>query len=97
MKLEEIYFLTFQDALDLHTNQIDLYGGSHGIRDEGLLRSALSQPEAQFGGDYLHSSIIEMATAYLFHLVQNHPFVEWEQTNWCRVRYRIFRNEWIRA
>ncbi len=76
MTLDEIRFLTFQDAIDLHADQINRYGGSHGIRDEGLLRSALSQPEAQFGGSYLHDSIATMAAAYLFHLVQNHPFID---------------------
>jgi death-on-curing protein len=55
---------------------LDLHGGSAGLRDEGLLRSALSQPEASFGGKWLHAGLHEMASAYLFSLVSNHPFVD---------------------
>ena len=69
-------FLTLDDILESHQNQIETYGGSHGIRDVGLLESALAQPEASFGGQYLHADIFEMAAAYLYHLVMNHPFVD---------------------
>lgn len=69
-------FLTLNDILESHLNQIDTYGGCHGIRDIGLLESAIAQPEASFGGQYLHTNIFEMATAYLYHLVMNHPFVD---------------------
>ena len=69
-------FLTLDDILESHLNQIDIYVGSHGIRDIGLLESAIAQPEASFGGQYLHADIFEMAAAYLYHLVMNHPFVD---------------------
>ena len=69
-------FLTLDDIIESHLNQIDIYGGSHGIRDIGLLESAIAQPEASFGGQYLHADIFEMAAAYLYHLVMNHPFVD---------------------
>ena len=69
-------FLTLDDIIESHQNQVDTYGGSHGIRDIGLLESAIAQPEASFGGQYLHADIFEMAAAYLYHLVMNHPFVD---------------------
>ena len=69
-------FLTLDDIIESHLNQIDTYGGSHGIRDIGLLESAIAQPEASFGGEYLHADIFEMAAAYVYHLVMNHPFVD---------------------
>ena len=69
-------FLSLDDILESHQNQIDTYGGSHGIRDIGLLESAIAQPEASYGGQYLHADIFEMAAAYLYHLVMNHPFVD---------------------
>ena len=69
-------FLTLDDIIESHLNQIDTYGGSHGIRDIGLLESAIAQPEASFGGQYLHADIFEMAAAYLYHLVMDHPFVD---------------------
>ena len=69
-------FLTLDDIIESHQNQIDTYGGSHGIRDIGLLESAIAQPEASFGGEYLHADNFEMAAAYVYHLVMNHPFVD---------------------
>jgi death-on-curing protein len=69
-------FLEVQDILLLHADQIDLYGGDYGVRDAGLLESAASQARATFGGEFLHADIFEMAAAYLFHIVQNHPFVD---------------------
>jgi death on curing protein len=69
-------FLSVEDVLWLHSEQVDLYGGHHGIRDQGLLESAVAQPQAMFGGEYLHKDLFEMAAAYLFHLVQNHPFFD---------------------
>jgi death-on-curing protein len=71
-----VLFLTLDDILESHQNQIDTYGGSHGIRGIGLLESAIAQPEASFGGQYLHADIFEMAAAYVYHLVMNHPFVD---------------------
>ena len=69
-------FLSLDDIPESHLNQIDIYGGSHGIRDIGLLESAIAQPEASYGGQYMHADIFEMAAAYLYHLVMNHPFVD---------------------
>ncbi len=67
-------FLTLDQVVDLHTMQIEQFGGIHGVKDEGLLLSALAQPESGFGGQYLHRDLFEMAAAYLFHLVKNHAF-----------------------
>ena len=69
-------FLTIEEVLLIYESMIDNYGGSHGIRDENLLFSALEMPRSGFGGEYFHKSIFEMAAAYLFHLVKNHPFVD---------------------
>jgi len=69
-------FLTLDEALAIHAHQIARYGGSLGVRDRGLLESALAMPAATFAGEYLHPSLHEQASAYLFHLVKNHPFVD---------------------
>ncbi len=69
-------FLELDDVLALHADQVARYGGTGGIRDLGLLQSALGMPRATFDGQFLHPSIHEMAAAYLFHLVQNHPFID---------------------
>jgi death on curing protein len=69
-------FLSLDDVLESHAEQIAAYGGSDGIRDAGLLESAVAQPQAMFGGQYLHADVFEMAAAYLFHIVKNHPFID---------------------
>lgn len=69
-------FLTLDEVKRIHADQIERYGGSLEMRDEGLLKSALAMPEAQFGGEYLHPEVYDMAGAYLYHLVSNHAFVD---------------------
>jgi death-on-curing protein len=71
-----VEFLSVNDVLELHALQLERYGGSAGIRDLGLLESAVAQPEASFGGEYLHEDLFAMAAAYLYHIVRNHPFVD---------------------
>lgn len=69
-------FLTRAEVELIHRDQIGRYGGSMGVRDEGLLDSAIAQPSTRFAGAYLHADMFEMAAAYLFHLTGNHPFVD---------------------
>jgi len=69
-------FLTLDEVLGIHADQIRRYGGRPGLRDLGLLQSALAMPETTFGGEFLHGTVFEMAAAYLFHLARNHPFVD---------------------
>jgi death-on-curing protein len=69
-------FLSVEDVIEIHADQIQRYGGSLGIRDADLLQSALGMPEAGFGDQYLHVDQFEMAAAYLYHIVQNHPFID---------------------
>lgn len=72
----ETSFLTFAEVIEIHDYQIEHFGGASGLRDIELLKSAIGMPSATYGGNFLHSSIYEMASAYLFHLVENHPFVD---------------------
>ncbi|MGF1575925.1 MAG: type II toxin-antitoxin system death-on-curing family toxin [Cyanophyceae cyanobacterium] len=69
-------FLSTTEVLQLHEDQIASFGGSSGIRDPGLLDSALAQPQATFGGELLHKTLEEQAAAYLYHLATNHPFID---------------------
>ena len=71
-----VEFLTLDEILSLHADQIARYGGSALVRDVGLLQSALAMPAATFGHELLHASLDEQAAAYLFYLVKNHPFVD---------------------
>ena len=69
-------FLTLDEVLSLHAEQIRLFGGSFGIRDLGLLQSATGSVEATFDGAFLHETIFSMAAAYLYGICRNHPFID---------------------
>jgi len=72
----EFQFLTLDDVLLLHEMQLHEYGGATGIRDKGLLESAVMMPQASFGGQFVHADVFEMAAAYAFHIAENQPFVD---------------------
>lgn len=72
----DVHFLSVEDVLAIHANTIGVEGGSPGLRDAGLLESAVLMPQQQFGGDYLHRGLATMAAAYLFHIAQNHSFYD---------------------
>jgi death-on-curing protein len=69
-------FLNLEDILRIHRDQVERYGGGLGVRDQGLLESAIAMPQASFGGQHLHTDLFEMGAAYLYHLTMNHPFID---------------------
>ena len=69
-------FLTVADVLLIHNRMVREFGGNIGMHDIKLLESAVAQPRARFGERWLHSDLYLMATAYAFHIVRNHPFVD---------------------
>jgi death-on-curing protein len=69
-------FLALDEVLEIHQQQIERYGGSGGLHDPAGLESAIATPQATFGGEFLHTSIPATAAAYLFHICQNHPFID---------------------
>lgn len=56
-------FLSLEEVLWIHQRQLARYGGGEGVRDLGLLESALAQPQATFGGEFLHTGIVARAAA----------------------------------
>lgn len=64
-------YVTVVEALAIHADQIERYGGSTGVRDQGLLEGALFRPQTGY-----YSSLIEEAAALWESLSQNHPFVD---------------------
>src|SRR6516164_8220503 len=69
-------FLTLEEIIQIHDDLISKYGGLHGIRDMGLLVSAIEMPKAAMFGEYLHEFIFDKASAYLFHIVCNRAFLD---------------------
>ena len=74
--MKEPIFLTLAEVLELHKFQVDKYGGTQGLRDLGLLESAVAVPQASFGGELLHRSVFEIAAAYAYHIAENQPFLD---------------------
>ena len=88
-------FLTLDEVLEIHAQQIELYGGSDGVRDPAGLESAVAMPMATFGGQFLHPTIPSMAAAYLFHLCQNHAFVDGNKRTGANAAITfLLINEW---
>lgn len=88
MIVDEPLFLDVEDVVENHATQLAVYGGSGGLRDRGLLESAVAQPRMSFGGEYVQQGLFAMAAAYLFHLVSIIP--SWMATSaqgcslpWC--------------
>ncbi len=69
-------YLTLGEVIRLHQMVVDESGGATGIRDVGLLDSALAQPRATFDRRDLHPSVLDKASTLCASLVQNHPFVD---------------------
>ena len=71
-----IWLPTLQEVLLLHTKITQRTGGSDGVREPGLLESALARPHASFGGTALYPRLTDKAAALCCGLTQNHPFVD---------------------
>ena len=74
--MKSITFIPKELIIYFYDQLVQNYGGAYGIRDEKLLDSALEQPKATYGGNYLHDTLMKMAAAYGYHLCNNHPFVD---------------------
>jgi death-on-curing protein len=68
--------ILLEDILNLHKFSIKKYGGSNGLRDSGLLESAIARPFQSFDGEDLYPSVFEKAAALGESLIINHPFVD---------------------
>lgn len=71
-----MHYLTLGEVVALHQRLIESTGGATGVRDLGLLESALAQPRASFSGVDRHPTPADKAAALGFSLVANHPFVD---------------------
>ena len=71
-----MHFLFPHQILFLHKRIIETSGGSYGVRDQGLLESAIYRPQASFGGQDLYPDLLAKAAALIHSLIKNHPFVD---------------------
>ncbi len=68
--------IDFEEVLDIHHVLIQKFGGTSGVRDEGLLKAALERPYSGFGEIEFYPSVEEKAAAILESIVTNHPFID---------------------
>ena len=73
---DKIHFLTFNQVMAIHQRMIADFGGNASVRDQGMLEGAVTMPSQSWGGQYLHEDLSDMAAAYLFHICQNHAFID---------------------
>jgi death on curing protein len=71
---KEPLWITYEQAIAIHSRQLRRFGGAPGLRDEGMLRSALERPINKWR--YEQSGMAELAAAYAFGLAKNHAFVD---------------------
>jgi death on curing protein len=72
--MNEPIWLDVAIVSDIHAEQLAIFGGPEGIRDVGLLESALARPMNRFA--YGETDLASLAAAYAFGLARNHPFVD---------------------
>ena len=71
---QEPLWITYEQATAIHSRQLRRFGGAPGLRDEGMLRSALERPINKWR--YEQADLAELASAYAFGLAKNHGFVD---------------------
>ncbi len=69
-------FLSVEEVIKIHDDLVSEFGGLQGIRDMGLLISAIEMPKSTMFGEDLHKSVFDKAAAYLYHIVCNHAFLD---------------------
>lgn len=74
--MKKIKYLSLDEVLAIHDAMIESYGGSFGIRDLGLIQSALARPQASFAGEDLYPTILDKAAALFHSLMFNHAFAD---------------------
>lgn len=72
--MNEPIWLDVAEVIDMHAEQLALFGGADGIRDQGMLESALARPKNRW--HYGETDLAALAAAYAFGIARNHPFVD---------------------
>lgn len=72
--MKDYTFLDFDRIVQLNRLAVKTFGGSDGVRDKGLIESAIYQPQASIGEQYLHETIYQMAAAYYYHISESQGF-----------------------
>lgn len=74
--MRNVVYVTLDVVIAIHDDMIERYGGSFGIRDLGLIQSAIARPQTSFGGEDLYPTVLDKSAALFHSLIFNHPFVD---------------------
>lgn len=74
--MKQVRYITLDEVLAIHDSMVEQYGGSHGIRDIGLIQSAVARPQSTFGGEDLYPTLFDKAAALFHSLMFNHAFLD---------------------
>lgn len=74
--MRKVKYITLDVVIAIHDDMVKRYGGSFGIRDLGLIQSALARPQASFGGEDLYPTMLDKAAALFHSLIFNHAFID---------------------
>lgn len=74
--MAKIIYLTLDEVLAIHHEEVEKFGGSHGVRDLDLLDSALHRPQSSFMGNDLYPTLFHKAAALMHSILLNHPFID---------------------
>lgn len=74
--MAQVTFLTLDEVLAIHHEEVEKFGGSHGVRDLNLLDSALQRPQSSFMGEDLYPTLFHKAAALMHSILLNHPFID---------------------
>jgi len=67
-------WLTYEDIINIHDNSLHHFGGGDGIRDRGLLQSAIARPQQLLHNE--QPSLFDLAACYTYGIIKNHPFID---------------------
>ena len=89
--MKHVIYITPEQALYMQQQIVKATGGSVGLRDLGLLESALARPQASFGGEDLYPSILDKGAALFHSLIFNHPFIDGNKRTALGVTYEFLK------
>ena len=95
-KMKRFKYITPEQAIYYQQKIVEETGGSIGLRDLGLLESALARPQATFGGQDLYPSVIDKASALFHSLIFNHPFLDGNKRTTLGVTYEFLKQNGYR-
>src|SRR5437868_9059005 len=86
--------MPIKEGEQLHRILVDKFGGSHGIRDNSALESALARPFQTFDGKELYPSVLEKAASLIESILNNHPFIDGnKRTGYTLLRLFLIQND----